>query len=61
VTTFGLGNVLGRCDGLGDSLGLLDLDGLGDTRWAGVRRGRLGLVAVRAEAEGSLVDWLGKR
>ena len=55
VGALGLGHIFGRCDGLGDCLGLLDLDSLWNTRWSAL--GRLGSV-TGPMTESSLIDGL---
>jgi len=57
VCALGRGSVFGRSDRLGDSLGLLNLDSLGDTRRSAL--GWLGSVTV-TKAESSLIDRLGE-
>ena len=57
VGALGRGNVFGRSDRLGDSLGFLNLDSLGNTRRSAL--GWLGSVTV-TKAESSFIDRLGE-
>lgn len=55
VGTPSRGDVLGRCDRLGDSLGVLDLDSLGNARRSSL--GRFGSMSVSVSvAKGPLGD-----